>query len=623
MSNTLDNETVYCPECSDKKPMKQITHKHLKKHNITIEQFKIKYPNCFLIHPNKEEKLKEKRKEAKNKKDKLLIEKPCWNYKNCNNKVLVNINVGYKNTTCSGCREKNLFHPDVIKNKQRLSKQAKKINKDFDIISKRTKSILNRNEEEKKQTRIKRRQTMKKKYGSNWRKLQFEKTKQSMLKNHGFEFALQIDKFKKQAQKTTFEKYGVEHIMKDPNVVDKIFTKRNQEEITKNTIITNIKKYGGNSPMCDINTKKKAEITRSKNFIPRFNKFLETVDLVIQDEYVDCYTYNTYYCKKCKNTFKSNWNQIQQGRLCSSCQNKFKPSNGENEIFNFLQSIGINNILRNDRNLIKPYEIDLLLPEQKICIEYCGLYTHREDVLKSTRRTLDDHRYYHIYKLDSCLKHNYILLTIFEDEWLFKTHIVKEMLKQKLMKNNCQKINARDCKISIISPNIKRDFLNSYHIQGNDKSQVMLGAFSKEDILVAVMTFSKPNISKGQKKQLDGYWELNRFCTNYNYRIPGVAGKLLKHFQRNYNWFYIYSFADRRWSTGNLYFKLNFNLESNIEKIIPNYWYLDQNNLKRMHRFALRKTNKDNTILTEKMYRIAQGYGIIYDCGNLKFSIKK
>jgi len=286
--------------------------------------------------------------------------------------------------------------------------------------------------------------------------------------------------------------------------------------------------------------------------------------------------------------------------------------------------LGIKNIITNDRTILKPYEVDILLSDYKLCIEYCGLYTHSHDVLEKTRKTITDKKYYHLYKLNECNKHGYNLITIFEDEWLFKKDIVKSMLRQKLGLNTSIAINGRDCTISEITPNAKRDFLNKFHIQGNDKSEIILGAFSKHSELVAVMTFSKPNIAKGSRIKKEGHWELNRFCTNANYRVRGIASKLLKYFQRNYEWTYIYSFADRRWSSGDLYYKLGFALENDPLKIKPNYWYIDTNNLKRTHRFALRLTKKNNPKrMTEQMYRVSQGYGIIYDCGNLKFSIQR
>jgi DNA-directed RNA polymerase subunit RPC12/RpoP len=627
MSNLIENsEKVLCPICN--KEFKQITLKHLKKHSLTVSQFKEQYPSCYTINPEVEERIKLARLEGKKRKEKTTVEKPCWNFECCGNKVFVNINVGNKNTTCEECRSKNLFHPSVIKNKQRLSEQAKRLNSDETIIEKRTETLRNRSQEEIDSWRNKREKTLIEKDGEEWKVIQHEKTKAGMLKTHGREHALQVPEILEQAQTTHFLNTGVINPMHNPDNVKKVFEQRDQKEITKTTIQTNIEKYGGPSPMCNQEIIDKSNRTRLKQFLPRFYIFLEKIGLELLDEYDDCYTYNKYKCLKCGNIFDSNWNQLQQGRVCSSCSNKFKPSKGENEIYDFLTSIGINNILRNNRSLISPYEIDLVLPDYKLAIEYCGLYTHREDVLKRTRKArkkINDFRYYHIYKHNECLKNGYRLLTIFEDEWLFKEDIVKAMLKQRLGLNTGQIIGGRECNIHEITFETKRDFLNQYHVQGNDNSNVFLGAFTKEtDELIAVMTFSPPSAVKGQRKKKKGHWELNRFCTNNNYRLPGVANKLLKHFQRNFEWSCIYSYADRRWSSGDLYFKLKFDLVNEPEKINPGYWYVDSNRLKRMHRSRFGRSEKnDFEGMTEQMYWVSQGYNLIYDCGNLKFELTR
>ena len=131
------------------------------------------------------------------------------------------------------------------------------------------------------------------------------------------------------------------------------------------------------------------------------------------------------------------------------------------------------------------------------------------------------------------------------------------------------------------------------------------------------MTFSHGNISKGSK-HVEGVWELNRFCSNYNYRIPGIASKLLTHFKRNYEWKEIFSYADKRWSTGNVYYKLGFELD---HETIPNYWYIK--NFQRIHRFNLRKRPDEPKEIPEWVLRQEEGYLKIWDCGNMKFVLKK
>jgi len=199
---------------------------------------------------------------------------------------------------------------------------------------------------------------------------------------------------------------------------------------------------------------------------------------------------------------------------------------------------------------------------------------------------------------------------------MFKKEIVKSRIKQILKVNNSKRIHARKCIIKEIEPKIKNEFLETYHIQGKDSSKIKLGAFFENE-LVSVMTFSKGNISKGSKSK-EGIWELNRFCSNSNYHIPGIAGKLLSHFKKNYEWKEIFSYADRRWSIGNLYYKLGFKL---ISKTQINYWYLKD--FLKIHRFNLRKTKDEPKDVTEWVLRQKEGYTRIWDCGSLKFQQQK
>ena len=131
------------------------------------------------------------------------------------------------------------------------------------------------------------------------------------------------------------------------------------------------------------------------------------------------------------------------------------------------------------------------------------------------------------------------------------------------------------------------------------------------------MTFSPGNISKGSLSQ-DSVWELNRFCCDYNYRVIGIASKLLSYFKTNYEWSRIFSYADRRWSTGKVYQTLSFSL---IKKTNPNYWYIKGD--KRFHRFGLRKTKDDPIDIPEHIIRLKEGYVRLFDCGSLKFEMVK
>jgi len=182
-------------------------------------------------------------------------------------------------------------------------------------------------------------------------------------------------------------------------------------------------------------------------------------------------------------------------------------------------------------------------------------------------------------------------------------------------------IGARKCIIKELDSKTKNKFLDKYHIQGKDNSSIKLGAFYKAR-LVAVMTFGKRRIALGKKESKDNEYELLRFVTVANFNIIGIASKLLKYFERNYNPLKLITYADRRWSQGNLYHQLGFEF-SHISK--PNYFYFKNNEIKRYHRFNFRKNvlyykiDKYDVNLTEVQNMKNNNYTRIFDCGNYMF----
>ena len=117
-------------------------------------------------------------------------------------------------------------------------------------------------------------------------------------------------------------------------------------------------------------------------------------------------------------------------------------------------------------------------------------------------------------------------------------------------------------------------------------------------------------------------WELLRFCNKINHSVIGGASKLFKHFIKYYNPKQLISYADRRWSQGNLYKQLGFNKTHNS---IPNYFYVVNN--EREHRFKYRKNllveSGFDIKKTEREIMYDRGIYRIYDCGNLVYIYNK
>lgn len=160
------------------------------------------------------------------------------------------------------------------------------------------------------------------------------------------------------------------------------------------------------------------------------------------------------------------------------------------------------------------------------------------------------------------------------------------------------------------------EFLENNHLQGSVKTPINYGIYYN-NILEGVMTFSK---SRFDKKSKEHAYELVRYCSNKN--IIGGASKIFKNFVKDYSPNQVISFADRRWSDGDLYYKLGFTLEHITG---PGYYYIDNNNSSRRYnrqRFMKHKLIKNAPELkdlTEKEIMKSKNFYRIWDCGQLKF----
>lgn len=245
---------------------------------------------------------------------------------------------------------------------------------------------------------------------------------------------------------------------------------------------------------------------------------------------------------------------------------------------------------------------DNVIISNKIKVKYC-------DIIK----------YSEIFKGREKLEKDNNDIIIFSDEWKNNKNIIKSRIKNIL--GFSKKIGARKCSLKEIKDNqLIKKFLKDNHLQGFVGSKVKIGLFYENE-LISIMTFGSLRKNLGQKSK-KGSYELLRFCNKKDMLIMGGASRLFKYFLNNYNPEYILSYADYRWSEGNLYEKLNF---SYINKTIPNYFYIID--YERKNRFNYRKD-----ILVSKGYDInktevdimqEQHHYRIWDLGSLKFIYKK
>lgn len=408
-----------------------------------------------------------------------------------------------------------------------------------------------------------------------------EKVKQTCLERYGTSCSLQAKCAKEKGRKTIKEKYGYDG---NPAALHQYLVKTGQRE----------------KKLTAFSEKTKQNLL----------KHCEEENITMLDEYVNKtqgtkFTRYHFKCNKCGNVFEDYYFHNRHWPICRVCKPKdFQSSSGENELIKWLSSY-INCTIRN-KHIIEPYEVDVFIPDKNVAIEFNGIYWHSEEA--------GTDKHYHVNKTNLCEEKGIQLIHIFEDEWEQKKDIVKARLKHILGLNKF-KIYARKCEVKEIDHKFAKKFIDKYHIQGMCNAKVKLGLFYKNR-LVSVMTFGNSRYNKNYK------WELLRYASIANFNIVGGASKLFSHFRKHYEG-NIISYADRRWSMGNLYRVLNF---KELSVSPPAYWYVK--NQHRYNRVLFQKHKLKDLLenfdpnLSEVENMKNNKYKRIWDCGNRVFVLE-
>lgn len=282
----------------------------------------------------------------------------------------------------------------------------------------------------------------------------------------------------------------------------------------------------------------------------------------------------------------------------------------ERELQEFLLN---NNIIYNssDRKVIKPYELDIYIPKHNLGIELNGIYWHslHQD------NDIPENRNRHLNKTNICLENNINLFHFTCYEWINKNDIVKSMIlnKNKICSN---KIFARKCIIEEVSKNEEQVFFNNNHLQGYANSNICIG-LKYDDEFVTMISFRKPRYNMTYD------FEILRIASKLNTNIVGGVSKLFKFFIKNNKGKSIITYADRRYSTGNIYKILGFEFSHNStigykwtkNGIEYNRWTFMKHKLKdKLKIFDENLSERDN------MFN--NGYKKLYDCGQVVFILQ-
>lgn len=441
-----------------------------------------------------------------------------------------------------------------------------------------------------------------------------EKRKQTSLQRYGVEHAYLTDEARDKRAKTNLKKFGHTNVLASEYVKNIKRKKYGTEsyvkvpEFQEKRKKTMLERYGVEySGQSKILEQKRIDTIVEKYRVSSYSHIHlseRTLKLLNDKEWL----YEQHHIKKRTITDIAISLQVDKNTISNYFRDydipilNFPKSTAEKELSQFLTDHKINHET-NIRSLIPPYELDIYIPEQNIAIEYCGLYWH-STAIKETPN-------YHLNKMILCNQNNIRLITIFEDEWVHKPNIIKDKILYTLNKNK-ESVYARKCTIEHIDSKTKQNFFEENHIQGGGPSSINL-ALTYNNEIVACMAFIKQNND----------YILNRYATSQ--RVVGGFSKLLKYFQKQYDWDQIITFADLRWSDGNLYEKTGFTLH---KILAPDYYYVDLQNIQRIHKFNFRHKNLPNILkdydpsLSELENTLNNNWFRIYNCGLKRYTMQ-
>lgn len=313
-----------------------------------------------------------------------------------------------------------------------------------------------------------------------------EKRKQTNLERYGVEYSLQNKEIQAKSKKTLIEKYGVDHYSKTEEYKQNI-RKQRAESLKANGI--------------DIS---KIDLTNMNTIIESLSKYYAEQNKVLTTKIIShllnrdyCYIDNHINTHELKNL-------VRYHPVNSEC---------ENEIFEFIKSLGFDNILRNKQDIIPPQEIDIYLPDKKIGFEFNGSFRHSED--KKPQK-------YHQNKSINGIDRGIFIYNIFEYEWehIESQNKIKKQIEVLLKPKILTEYNIKE-----ISDKEAEYFMNKYSFEKYIQSQINIGLYVDNE-LSAVMSFDK------QKSFKTNTAKITNIAMNYS---SECYRKIIEHYTAKYD----------------------------------------------------------------------------------------
>ena len=446
------------------------------------------------------------------------------------------------------------------------------------------------------------------------------KIKQTNQERYGVDSTLELREIQDRIKQTTIEKYGVDHNFKSKKIrnnIKEVFIDRygvdnpfKSKEVKNKIKQTSMDKYGVDNPSKSkeiIDKIKKSHTDRYGTFFNRKHISKENID-ILEDKDKLVYNITLYGINILSKNMNCDKTTIYRYIKKHGILYDKNRSSYEIEIENWLieQKISFQS---NSRSIISPLELDFYLSDYNIAIEFNGLYWH-SDLFKNKN--------YHLDKYLTCKEKGIRLISINEDIWIKNSNLIKSKILNIIGKSE-KGLPARKLFVCSIDNRTANQFCEKYHIQGKTGRQMIYscGAFDKENNLIGIMIFNE------QRKT--GEVELIRFCTDGKIHC-GLFSKMLKFSINENNFNKIISFADLRYSEGNLYEKTGF---KKLCQIKPDYMYIRDDKSFHKNNFSKSSLKKKKLFIsddyvnkhTEKELTEELGYHKLYDIGKIKYEL--
>lgn len=345
----------------------------------------------------------------------------------------------------------------------------------------------------------------------------------------------------------------------------------------------------------------KMQIANSKRLKPHVvkNRMEKKGDIVVLDDLKLTYNSNDdpirVRCTTClseQSVSLVNYNRTWRCRVCHPIG-----SRQQLEVYEFVKSLGFDDVESSTRSVISPYEIDVWVPSMNFGVEYHGLYWHSEP----SEGQFDKNR--HRDKYLAATAKGVKLMQIFSDEWINKNDVCRSMIVNSLGLST--KLNGRDCVVKEIPQPQSKEFLNDNHVSGATRAKKHFGLIHKTKGLVSVATVRVPI-----QKKWGNVAELARMATLKEHTVRGGASKLMSKIlewseQNGYEG--LLSYADLRFGDGKVYEKCGLELVGTTKN---SYWYTD--GCSRIDRFVYRaQPGKPEQQVAEE-----NNVKAVYGCGN-------